>query len=94
MLLINFEINLLFNSFSTCALSNDTKLTTFAKTDIKLYVPLVILSIQDNAKRKQQLKSGFKITNNWNKNYSKVTIQTSNLYLDCMFLSYHLPISE
>ena len=52
MLLIDFGINLLFNSFSTCALSNDTKLTTFAITDIKLYVPLVTLSIQDNVKRK------------------------------------------
>ena len=35
--------------------------TTFAITDIKLYVPIVILYTQDNTERLQQLKSGFKI---------------------------------
>ena len=36
---------------------------TFTRTDIKLYVPLVTLSTQDNAKLLQQLKSSFKKTN-------------------------------
>ena len=40
-------------------LSNDSKTTTFAMTDTKLYVPVVTLSTQDNAKLIQQLKSGF-----------------------------------
>ena len=35
--------------------------TTFAITDAKLYVPVVTLSAQDNAKLLQQLKSGFNI---------------------------------
>ena len=43
-------------------LSNDIKGTTFAITDTKLYVPVVTLSIQDNAKFLPQLKSGFKRT--------------------------------
>ena len=39
--------------------------TKFAITNTKLYVPIVILSIQDNAKLLEQLKSGFKRTINW-----------------------------
>ena len=35
-----------------------------AITDTKFYVPLVILSTQDNPKLLQQLKSGFKRTTN------------------------------
>ena len=35
-------------------------------TDAKLYLPVVTLSIEDNAKLLQQLKSGFKRTINWN----------------------------
>ena len=38
---------------------NDAKATTFAITDAKLYVPVVTLSTQDNAKLLKQLKSGF-----------------------------------
>ena len=47
---------------------------TFTITDTKLYDPVVTLSIQNNAKLLQQLKSGFKRIINWNK-YPKVTIQ-------------------
>ena len=39
--------------------------TTFAITDTKLYVPLVTLSTDDNAKLLQQLKPGFKRNINW-----------------------------
>ena len=59
-------------------LSNDK----FMITDMKLYVPIVTLSTQDNAKLLQQLKSGFKKTINWNKYQSIVTIQALNPYLD------------
>ena len=48
-------------------LSNDTKAMTFAITDIKLYVPVITLSTQDNAKLLEQLRCGFKRTINWNK---------------------------
>ena len=40
-------------------LSNDAKATTFAVTVTKLYVPVINLSTQDNAKLLEQLKSGF-----------------------------------
>ena len=40
---------------------------TFLINDTKLYVPVVNLSIQDNIKLLEQLKSGFKRTINWNK---------------------------
>ena len=53
---INCEINLILTWSDKCVLSNDTKATTFAITDTKLYVPVVILSTQDNAKLLEQLK--------------------------------------
>ena len=65
-----------------CVLSNDTKATTFAIADTKVYVPVVILSTQDNVKLLQQLKSGFKGTINLNKYQSKVSRQAPNQYLD------------
>ena len=58
--LINCEINLILTWSDKCVLSNDTKATTFAITDTKLYVPVVILSTQDNKKLLRRLKSGLK----------------------------------
>ena len=65
-----------------CVLSNDAKVTTFAITDTKLYVSVLNLSTQDNAKLLQQLKLGFTRTINWNKYQSKVTIQAPKPFLD------------
>ena len=48
----------------------------------KLYVPVVTLSTQDNAKLLQQLKLVFKRTINWNKYQSKLTVQKQNQILD------------
>ena len=48
--LINCEINLILTWSEKCVLSNDTKATTFAITDTKLYVPVVTLTNQNNAK--------------------------------------------
>ena len=56
-------------------LSNDTKATTFAITDIELYVSLITLSTQDNAKLLQHLKSSFKRTINLKKYQSRLSIQ-------------------
>ena len=42
----NCEINLILTWSKKCVLSNDTKATTFAITDTKLYVPVVTLSTQ------------------------------------------------
>ena len=65
--LINCEVNLILTWSSTCVITNSTGAGRFAITDTKLYVPVVTLSTQDNAKLLQQLKSGFKRTINCNK---------------------------
>ena len=53
---------------------------TIAITDTKLYILVVILSIQNNAKLLKQLKSGLKRTINWNKCQSKVAVLALNKY--------------
>ena len=47
----------------------------------KLYVPVVTLSTQDNAKLLEQLKYGFKRTINW-KYQSEVSTERQSQYLD------------
>ena len=64
MLLINREINLILTWSENCATSFATRKITFAITDTKIYVPIVTLSTQDNAKLLEQLKSSFKRTIN------------------------------
>ena len=76
MLLINYKINLVLTWSVNCvkwssAAANQA--TTHAITGTKLYVPVLTLSTQDNAKLLQQLKSGFKRTINWNNYQSKTT---------------------
>ena len=84
MSLVNFEINLILTWSDKGVLSNDTKATTFAITDTKLYVPVVTLSTQDNAELLQQVKSGFKRTINFNKCQLKVSTEIQNQYLDIL----------
>ena len=62
----------------TVANAIDSQVGTFSVTDGKFYVAVVTLSTQNNIKLLGQLKSGFKITINWNKYRSKTTIQTQN----------------
>ena len=69
--LINCEVNIILTGSSTCVITNCTGVGRFVITDTKLYVPVVTLSTQDNAKLLQQLKSGFKRVVNWNKYLSK-----------------------
>ena len=52
---------------STCVITNSTGKGKFKITDTKLYVPVVTLSTQDNAKLLQQVKSGFRRKINGNK---------------------------
>ena len=47
----------------------------FKMTDTKLYVPVVILSKENDIKLLQELKSGFKRSIKWNKYRSQMTIQ-------------------
>ena len=53
-------------------------------TETKLYVPVVTLSTEDNAKLLQQLKSNFKRKINWNKYESSVKTFAQNRYLNCL----------
>ena len=79
--LINYEINLILS----CSANFVIVYTNFANqgaiftiTEAKLYVPVVTLSTQDNAKLLQQLKLGFKRIINWNKYLSKPELLTQN----------------
>ena len=55
---------------------------TFAVTETKLYVPVVTLPTQDNAKLLTQLKSDFKRTINLNKYLSKPELLARNSNLN------------
>ena len=61
--LINCEVNLILKWSPTCVITNSSGAGRFAITDTQLYVPVVTLSTQDNAKLLQQLKFGFKKNN-------------------------------
>ena len=82
--LINCEVNLLLTWSANCVIvyiDVADQGSTFTITETKLYVPVVTLWTQDNAKLLTQLKSGFKRTINWNKYLSKpeLLVQNPNL---------------
>ena len=79
--LINCEVNLILTWSSTCVITNSTDAGRFEITDTKLYVSVVTLSTQDNAKLLQQIKSGFKRTIDWNKYQSDPKTYAQNQYL-------------
>ena len=76
--LINCEMNLILTWSSTCVVTYCTSARRFAITETNLYVPVVTLSIQNNAKLLQQLKSDFKRTINWHKYHSDPTTYAQN----------------
>ena len=79
--LINCEVNLILTWSSSCVLiatAIQNQNATFAITDTKLYVPVVTLSMQENTKFLQQLKSGFKRVINWNQYLSKPELLAQN----------------
>ena len=82
MSLINCEVNLILTWSKDCVITNSTGTGKFEIKDTKLYVPVVTLSTQDNAKLLQQLKSGFKRTINWNKYQSRIKPYAQNRYLN------------
>ena len=55
---------------------------TFTITETNLYVPVITLSTQDNAKLLPQLKAGFKRTISWNKYLSKPKSSAQNANLN------------
>ena len=76
--LINCEVTLILTWAPTCVITNSTGEGKFKITDTNLYVPVVTLSTQDNAKLLEQLKSGFKRVINWNKYLSRPELLAQN----------------
>ena len=64
--LINCKVNLILTWSKECVITNSNGLGKFVITETKLYVLVVTLSRQNNAKLLQQLKSGFKRAINYN----------------------------
>ena len=76
------ESSLILTLSEKYVLSNDPKATIFGINDTKLYVPVVTLSNQDNAKLLQQSKSGFTRTISWNKYQSDPKAYAQKRYLN------------
>ena len=79
--LINCEVNLILIWSANCVIiciDITNQILTFTITETNLYVPVVTLSTQDNAKLLPQLKSGFKRTISWNKYLSKPKLLEQN----------------
>ena len=83
--LINCEVELIFTWSAGCVIiythvANQN--TTVTITETNLYVPVVTLSTQDNAKLLPQLNSGFKRTISWNKYLAKPELLAQNAKLN------------
>ena len=81
MTLINWEINLFLTWSANYFIIDaplDRQVPSFTITDTKLYLPVVTLSTQDNAKLLTQLKSGFKKTIDYNRYLSKSELLAQN----------------
>ena len=79
--LINCEVELTLTWSASCLLiySNVTnQVPIFTITEINLYVSVISLSTQDNAKLLPQLKSSFKRTITWNKYLPKPELLPQN----------------
>ena len=81
---INCEVNLILTWSKDYVITNSEGEEKFAITETKLYVPVVTLSTQDNAKylKQLQLESGFKRTIDWNKYESIPKTYAQNKYLN------------
>ena len=85
MSLINCEVELILDWSENCVTISTNvanQVPTFTTTATNLYVPVVILSTQDNAKLLPKLKSGFKRTISWNKYLAKPGLVALNANLN------------
>ena len=79
--LINCEVELILTWSEKCIIIYTDVAdqdSTFTIAETNLYVPVITLSTQDNAKLLPQLKSGFKRTISWNKYLLKPELQPQN----------------
>ena len=77
--LINCKVELSLKWYERCLLTAATT-ATFKITDAKLYVPIVTLSVEDNAKLSKLLSEGFKRPIYWNK-YKIIFKNYNNEYI-------------
>ena len=63
---INCKVELSLRWYENCILSNVAGNSTYKITDAKLYVPVVTLSTEDNAKLSKLMTEGFKRSVYWN----------------------------
>ena len=82
--LINCEVELILTWSAGCVIYIDVanQNPIFTITETNLYVSVVTLSTQDNAKLLPQLKSGFKRTISWNKYLPKPELLARNANLN------------
>ena len=81
---INCEVKFILNWSANCVIIYtvvDNQVPAFTITETNLYVPVVTLSTQDNAKLLPQLKSGFKRKTSWNKYLAKPELLAQNANL-------------
>ena len=79
--LINCKVELSLKWYENCILSSAGTAATFAITDTKLYVPVVTLKIEDNAKLLKLLSEGFKRLVYWNIYHAILTDFAENSYI-------------
>ena len=75
--LINCKVELSLSWDPKCVLTSLVGASNFSITGAKLYVPVVMLSIEDNAKLSKLLSDGFKRSVCWNK-YKIIPNKTYN----------------
>ena len=83
--LINCEVELILNWSANCVIIYTdvaNQVPTFTITQTNLYVLVVTLSTQDNAKLLPQLKSCFKRTISWNKYLAEPELLAQNANLN------------
>ena len=64
--LIKCKVEISIKWYNNCILSSSGTAATFTITDTKLYVPVVTLKTEDNAKLSKLLSEGFKRPIYWN----------------------------
>ena len=85
MSLINCEVEFILNRSTDCVIISTNVANqnpTFTITETNLYVPVAILSTQDNAKVLPKLRSGFNTTISWNKYLAKPELLARNANLN------------
>ena len=87
MLLINCEVELILTWSAGCVIIYTDvadQVSTSTITETNLYVSVVTLSTQDNAKLLRQLKSGFERKKRWNRYLSKPELLAQNANLNLL----------